>query len=178
MIITISGLPGSGKSTVAKLVAEKLGFKHYSTGDLQREIAEEHNLSITELGEKEAEDDKWDLMIDKKTKEVGEKKDNVVLDTWLGACFIPQAAKVFLKCDETKRAQRRLLHKRKTEKFDSMQETIDDMRQRVKTNQVRWIKYYEFDILDFGNYDIIIDASSLSAEEVVKEVLDYVKTVH
>ncbi|MBS1266213.1 MAG: putative adenylate kinase [Candidatus Woesearchaeota archaeon] len=178
MIITISGLPGSGKSTVAKSVAKNLGYKHYSTGDLQRDIATEHDLTITQLGEKEASDDKWDKMIDNKTKELGEEKDKIVLDTWLGAFFIPNAVKVYLECDENQRAKRRLTHKRKTESFDSIRETIKDMRQRVETNQDRWINYYDFDILDLSNYDIVIDTTNLTPKQVVDEVLDYVKTVH
>jgi len=49
MIITIGGEPGSGKSTVANIVAQKLGYKHYSTGDLRGEIAMRHGLTIDEL---------------------------------------------------------------------------------------------------------------------------------
>ncbi|HII15831.1 MAG TPA: AAA family ATPase, partial [Nanoarchaeota archaeon] len=39
MQITIGGVPGAGKSTVAKLIAEKLGYKSYSMGAIRREIA-------------------------------------------------------------------------------------------------------------------------------------------
>lgn len=38
MIITIDGPAGSGKSTVAQLVAEKLGYKHLNSGSLYRAI--------------------------------------------------------------------------------------------------------------------------------------------
>ena len=39
MIITIDGPAGSGKSTTAKIVAEKLGFIHINTGAMYRGIA-------------------------------------------------------------------------------------------------------------------------------------------
>ena len=55
MIITISGKPGSGKSTIAKILAEKLKLKHYSAGDFRREKAKKLCLSLEEfnkLGEK------------------------------------------------------------------------------------------------------------------------------
>jgi cytidylate kinase len=45
MIITLSGYPGSGKSTAGKLLAAKLGYNRYSIGDLQRRLAAEHNLT-------------------------------------------------------------------------------------------------------------------------------------
>ena len=38
MIITIDGPAGSGKSTVADLLAEKLGFIHFNSGSLYRAI--------------------------------------------------------------------------------------------------------------------------------------------
>ena len=49
MIITISGIAGSGKSTVAKLLAKKLNYNHYSIGEFMRDIAKEKNTSLLEL---------------------------------------------------------------------------------------------------------------------------------
>ena len=37
MIITISGKPGSGKSTIAKIISDKFGIKNYSIGNLRGE---------------------------------------------------------------------------------------------------------------------------------------------
>jgi cytidylate kinase len=39
MIITIDGPAGSGKSTVAKIVAEKLNFRYIDTGSMYRSVA-------------------------------------------------------------------------------------------------------------------------------------------
>ena len=41
MIITISGLHGTGKSTIGKKLAENLGIRYYSTGQAFRELANE-----------------------------------------------------------------------------------------------------------------------------------------
>ena len=48
MIIAISGKAGSGKSTVAKLLASKLRLRHYSIGDLMREMAKEKERQMLE----------------------------------------------------------------------------------------------------------------------------------
>ena len=49
MILAISGLHGTGKTTVGKLIAEKLGIEYYSTGQAFRDLAREMNLSLEEF---------------------------------------------------------------------------------------------------------------------------------
>ena len=48
MIIAISGLHGTGKSTIARLLAERLGIVYYSTGQAFRDLAKEKNMSLEE----------------------------------------------------------------------------------------------------------------------------------
>ncbi len=172
MIIIISGLPGAGKSSVAKRIAKKLGYKHYSTGDIQREIANEKGLTIAQLGELEAEDKSIDLMIDNKTKQIVNEKDKIVMDSWLAPNFVNDAFCVFLKCDMDERARRRLKHKRKEESFDSIQETKKNMQKRTKTNRERWIRYYDYDFLDMNNYNLVVDTTNISVEEVVQQIME------
>ncbi|MBW2971319.1 cytidylate kinase family protein [Candidatus Woesearchaeota archaeon] len=175
MIIIISGLPGSGKSSVAKEVAEKLGYKHYSTGDIQREIAKEKGLTISELGKLEATDKSFDLMIDRKTKEFVQGKDNIVMDSWLAGNFVLKAVKVFLECNEDERVRRRLAQKREEESFQKREQALKDMQHRVEINRDRWKRYYNYDFLDMSNYDVVIDTSKIGIDKVVEKVLDFVE---
>ena len=46
MLITISGLPGSGKTTVARLVARDLGLEHVYAGNIFRHQAEAQGLTL------------------------------------------------------------------------------------------------------------------------------------
>jgi len=49
MNISFAGLHGTGKSTIAKLVAEHFQFEFYSTGMAFRELALEHQMNLEEF---------------------------------------------------------------------------------------------------------------------------------
>lgn len=175
MIITISGQPASGKSSVAKLLAGKLGYRHYSAGDMQREVANGMNLTITELNVLEQKDDSVDRKIDAKTKELGQRQDNFVIDGWLACCFIPKSFKVFLECAEDARVRRRLAHRRAEETLTRYNEALSDMRKRESANRERWRRYYSYDFLDMKNYDLVVDTTHLTIQQVAQKILDAAK---
>jgi len=175
MKITISGTPASGKSSVARILAEKLGFRHYSIGDLQRELANEHGVDIVEWGKIEAEDKKFDLMIDQRQREIG-KEEHFVIDSWLSPKFIPDAFKVFVDADLEVRAMRRLHHRRKEDNHTDLSTVKKKMLERERINKERWLKYYDFDYTDRDNYDLIIDTGNLTIQQVVDRILDRIKS--
>lgn len=175
MIITISGKAGSGKSTIAKILAKKLNYKHYSIGDLQRKLANELGLTIEKLGELEKTDKKYDHMMDQKTKDLGKNEDDFVIDSWLAPNFIPKAFKIFLDVDIDIAIKRRVKHHRDEEKFTSLKETKKSLLNRQKVNRDRWMQYYGYDFLDMKNYDLEIDTTNKTVEEIIKIIIDNIK---
>src|SRR5512137_447573 len=107
MLITFSGLHGTGKTTVAKLVAEEFGLKHISTGTVFREMAEEKHMSLVEFSEYAANHHEIDVQLDNKIRNYG-LKGNIVLDGQLCWHFLKKEAdwKVLLVCEETTRINR------------------------------------------------------------------------
>src|SRR3989338_8656535 len=96
MIITISGMPGSGKTTVANKIAKKLKLRHYSMGDLRGEVALKHGMNIDELN-KLGEKKRWtDKEIDDYQRRLGKTQDNFIIDGRLSWYFIPKSIKIFL----------------------------------------------------------------------------------
>ncbi len=170
MIITISGIAGSGKSTVAKLLAKRLNYKHYSIGDFMREIAKERNLSLLELS-KLAENDKTiDKELDKKQVELA-KEDNFVIDSRLGFHFIKDSIKVFLEVNLNEAAKRILKEKREHEQYKDIQESIEKIKTRINSEDRRYKDYYGIHYHDKDNYDIVIDTTEQKPEEIVEKIL-------
>lgn len=170
MIITISGIAGSGKSTVAKLLAKKLSLKHYSTGDFMREIAEKKGISLLELSRLAEKDQSTDIELDKRQKSLGKTQDNFVIDARLGFHFIPNSIKVFLEVDLNEAAKRIFNEKRQHEQYKDIQESIEKIKTRLKSEEKRYKEYYNLNYQDKKHYDIIIDTTKITPDEVVNAI--------
>ena len=177
MIITISGKPGSGKSTVAELIAKRLSLKHYSIGNFMREIAKEKGISLLELG-KIAEKERWvDDELDKRQIELGGREDGFVIDSRLGFHFIPKSVKIFLDVNLDESAKRIFNEKRKDEKDNlSLEKTKENVKKRMKSEMVRYKKYYGLNYYDKKHYDFVVDTSEVSIDKVVGTVVGWLKT--
>jgi len=176
MIVVIGGKAGAGKSTIAKQLANKLDLKHYSMGDLQRQIAEKRGITLLELGELEEKDPKIDKELDQKQTQLGENQDNFIIDGRLSVFFIPNADfKIFLEADDSTRAQRILNDKRSEEKATNIQEIINNIRKREESEGTRFKKYYNMDCYDKSKYDGVIDTTRLTVEDIVDQIYKLIK---
>lgn len=175
MIIAISGKAGSGKSTIARELAKRLGLAHYSIGDLMRQIAKEKNLSLAELNKLAEKDKSIDRKLDKKQIEL-RKKDNFVIDGRLTAFFIPNAGlKVFLDCDDKVRAERILKDRREGEKSSDINELIGKIRQREESERKRYNELYNVDYNNKKLYNLIIDTTNLGINETAEKIMKAIK---
>ena len=172
MIITISGKAGSWKSTVAKELAKQLKLKHYSIGDLMRQMAKERNISLLELGKAAEKDKSIDKELDERQIKLGKGENNFVIDGRLTAHFIPNAdIKVFLECEDRVRAERILEDERKDEKSKDIPGVISKIRERESSERKRYKQYYGIDYYDEEMYNLVIDTTNLSVKEVVGRIM-------
>ncbi len=177
MIVTISGTPGSGKSTVSKEVAKKLKMRHFSTGDFMRSMAEERGVTLLELSAEAENSRKIDEKLDSWQEALGEADDNFVIDGRISFMFIPNSIKVFLDADTDVAAERIFKDKRPEEKENTTVEaTSQNIMRRRESEMQRYQKYYNMDYTDKGNYDLCIDTTGLAIKDVVKKVEEYIKT--
>jgi len=175
MKITISGTPGSGKSTVGRLVSKKLKLKYYDVGNTRRKMARDMGLTIQEfnkLGEKKSFTDKE---VDNKVKKIGKKEKNFIVGGRTAYHFIPNSVKIFLKTSVNIGARRIFNEKRKPEKYKTLKETKSKIIKRIKRDRKRYKKYYNIDINKKENYDLIITTTNLTINQVVKKIISFIK---
>ncbi len=176
MKITISGEPGSGKSTIAKLLAQKLNYKHMSSGDFMRQMAEERGVTLLELSQQAEHDDAIDKEIDERTTQLGAEQDDFVMDSRLAFHFIPDAVKLFLTVDPNEAARRIFEQKREDEKTNvTLEQTKANIAARIASERKRYQAYYGFDYFDQSNYDLVVDTTGKNLEQVCDEILAFLR---
>ncbi len=180
MIITLSGLPGSGKSTVAKILAEKLGFKRYYAGGMRREAAKKLGMTIEEFNKLGEKDFSTDKPVDDFLAKIGKEEDNLVVEGRTAFHFIPNSIKVFLDVD-LKEGARRIFEEKKNandrneKATGSIEEELKNLQERMESDEKRYMKYYGFRCYDKSNYDLIVDTTKLTPQEVSQKILEFIK---
>ena len=176
MIISISGLPGSGKSTVGKMLSEKLGFERIYMGGILRKIADNKGITILELMKQADSDSSIDEEVDKMVADYGRKKDNFIMESRTAFHFIPDSLKVFVKVNLDEGAKRIFKDLDKEErseedKANSVGNLRKMLEQRAEIDKECYQKYYGIDYTDQTNYDLVIDSTNLTPEEVVDKIM-------
>lgn len=170
MLLTISGLPGSGTTTVGRLLAEHYGVDMISAGEVFRRLAEERGLTLSEFGALAESDPSIDLDIDKRQKEIANSSDNIILEGRLAGYVADTALKVWIKAPLDVRVKR--IAGREDSSFDEM---LEGTIRREVSEAVRYKEIYGIDIGDLLIYDIIIDSNSwdqYAIEKIIATSID------
>jgi cytidylate kinase len=161
MIITLSGQPGSGKTSVAREIAEKCGFVIISAGEQFRKLAVERGLSLEEFGSLAETDKTIDLAIDQRQKELSTKYPDTLVEGRLAGWTIDAELKIWLKTPLRVRAER--IAKRED---IPVHRAYDETEARQKCEIVRYKNFYDIDLTDLSCYDLVIDTNKWDAKGV------------
>ena len=169
MIITISGAPGTGTSTLARSLAAELGLRWVNSGDLFRKIASEKNISVKDMNRLAEKGPEIDYLIDDAQKTLA-KDGSGIFEGRLSGHLLSADLKVLLKTDLRTRAER--ISKRESKLLeDAMQET----RIREESEARRYKMYYNIDINDFSEYDLVVDTGRFNEAGTLAVVLAAVR---
>ena len=134
-------------------------------------------MSITEYNQYML-DNNLDHEVDNRTLEIGKKENNFIFDARLAWHFIPDSFKIYLKVDLDVAVDRSMKNERgKSEKYVSKEEAKVNINERRRLEVTRFKDIYNVDINDESNYDLVIDTSHMSTEEVIKEAIDRVRSM-
>ena len=175
MLISITGKLGSGKSTVCGILKEKYGFEIFSTGTINREFARSLGISTLELNERLKEDPALDKEIDGTVTRLSiEKKDEkLIFDSRMAWHFAKDTFKIFLTIDPMEAARRVMLNQRGAEEhYETVNDACEGLLKRGSVERERFIQIYGVDYFDHNNFDLIVDTTSRTPDEIVNIIVE------
>lgn len=165
--ITLSGELGSGKSTVANYLISKMPFRIVSAGLLFRQLAAKHGMSAKEFNEFIESDPKYDHYVDDTMAELGRTDDKIIFDSRMAWHFVPQSFKIYLYVDVDTATERIFNDKgRVSESYSDKETARQEIIDRRKSELLRYQNFYHCNLDDYSNYDLIVDTSHASRDEV------------
>jgi cytidylate kinase len=182
MIITISGIAGSGKTTVGKLIAEKLGYKFYDIGTLRKQMAKARGMTIEEFNKLGETDSSTDKDADAFTINLAKSEKDFVMQGRTAYYFIPHSVKIYLTVSPQVAAKRVSLDNFNPDRNSaSKSATIEQIEQLCKdrdaSDALRYKKIYGIEnFADPKNYDLVLDTTNLSIAQVADTIIDYAKS--
>ncbi len=170
MIITISGSPGSGKTTVAKKLSHKLKIPLLGIGEQIRKIAEKESESLHTLMHNKKAFLKVQQQVETSLEHLRTKKE-LIVDGRDAFFHLPSSFKIFLKVSDQEAARRIFEENRKTEHTETLVQALRSIKKRKKEDQERYLSMHHIDYLDEKNYDVVVDTSKKKVAEVLAIII-------
>jgi len=177
VVIVISGMPGCGSSTSAKLLAKKLKLKHFSVGDYNKGQIEkltgkkpdtETERSLQMWHNKTGSSKRFHVNSDKLARQIA-KDGNIVIDAKLGIRLLKGLydLSVWLKAPKPVRIKRYAERDKK-----SIKEAKKMLDEKESDERKNWKRIYGFDyFVQEKEANIVIDTIYKSPEKIVNIII-------
>jgi CMP/dCMP kinase len=170
MRILLSGLSGTGSTTAAKRIAADLGLRYIYGGQIFRNLAAERGNPLEELAESLEKNPEVEAEIDRRLLEAA-KEDNVLIESrtigWLFPRDLP-AMRIWLTCDLAERLDR-------VERRENHARSRENLLRREASDNRRYCHLYGIEPEDYSPFDLILDTTDMSVDEVVGEIESFVR---
>jgi cytidylate kinase len=176
VVICISGMTGSGKSTVAKRLAAKYGLDYFSGGNALRTLAREEGYHSDITGwwetaeglrflQQRMGDPAFDRRIDEKLLELA-AEGNAVVDSWTMPWLLKEAFKIWLEASPQVRA------KRVVNRDDiSIEAAVKALKEKDEKTRQIYNRLYGFDLgHDLSPFNLVLATDELDPDEVFHAV--------
>ena len=175
MRITISGLPGSGTSTVSKILSKKLNYPYIYAGNIFRQMAVEKGKSLLEFNKLAEGDNSIDNELDDKMVKYARDNEDIILEGRIIAWMVKKekldAYKIWIGASLDVRVER-------VAKRDKQDQGLAkrDVAKREEIEVQRYIDIYNIDIKDLSVYDLKVDSSTKTPNEIVSFILEKINS--
>ena len=168
-VITVSGLPGSGTSTLCRELAARLEWDLLNTGNIFRQMAKQMGISLHELGRRAESNYEIDRELDERMSASARNSERVILEGrltgWIALRHELAAYRVWVDAPREVRAGR--VAAREGESLDL---ATSDMRDREHSEATRYKSIYQIDLADLSIYHLVLDSGRHDPAECADQV--------
>ena len=169
-IITISGLAGSGTTTVCDRLCARLGWAYVNAGAVFRGLAQEAGLSLAELGRRAEADGCIDRQLDRRLVAQARERVPVVVEGrvtgWMAQRHQLPALKVWLQAALAVRAERVGQREGKP-----LAQALAETRQREASEAQRFATHHQIALSDLSVYDLVVDTECCDPQAACARIL-------
>ncbi len=173
--LSLAGDLGSGKSTVAKLLQERLGAEYYGTGVIAREMAASMGMDIAAFNIYMETHPEMDREFDRRLEQLSDDPRRLIVDSRMAWHFVRDTFRIYLTTDPEAAAVRVMRAGREAERFNTVSEAAERIRARKTSEKKRYFELYGVDCKDFNNYNIIIDTTFATPEQVADRIVEGIR---
>ena len=167
LIVTISGLPGSGTSTASSKLSSNLNWSYINAGEIFRALADEADMTLHQFGNRAETDPAIDIDLDEKMIRYAETTAPLVMEGrlvgWMTLKKKIPALRVWLEAAISTRVNRLSLR-------EGDSQALYNMKMREASELKRYKDFHKIDLQDLSIYDLVINTGSYSADEVVTKI--------
>ncbi len=171
MIIAIAGPIGVGKSTVARGLADRLGYRYISGGEVFRDLARVRGISVVEVNKLAEQDPSLDREVDQRQRDLA-SQGNCVVESRLSGWVVDADVKVWLRAPVEVRAAR--VAQREGQTLTAAHAEFAD---REQSEWSRYKELYDIDMTDMSPYHLVIDTTRWTAEAIVDALTGLVRSL-
>ena len=173
MRITLSGPPGSGKTTVAKLLSSAMNYPLISGGEIFRKMAMVRDMDLVEFSKYAEANPDIDFKVDNEIVRLALNMENVIVDARLGGWMLHKngidAFKVYITATPEIRAKR--IQQRDGGNFKSV---LSAMLIREESERRRYRELYNVNYDNLDIYELVINSDIMLPDEIVHRILDVI----
>jgi CMP/dCMP kinase len=170
LLITVSGPPGSGTTTAAQRVADRLGLELVLGGEVFRALAVERHMSLPEFGLYASDNPEVDVELDSRLARRARDGEAVIesrLAGWIAHNEGLAAVIVWIDCDPRIRAERVAARE-----GVSVERALADNEERQLVERRRYLTLYGIDLSDVSIYELVLDSGELGPAELAERIVD------
>jgi cytidylate kinase len=170
LFVTVSGPPGSGVTTLCEGLSEALDCGYVSGGELFREIADERDVTLTQLVAEAGESDEIDRALDRRLRAIadewGAANKAFILESRLAGWVAGNRADLRVWVDAPEEVR--------IERTRSREEMTAEMQVREVIEEIRYESYYDIDLSDRSIYDLVVNTGRWGPAGTLEIVLSAV----